>query len=548
MFLFTKITLSVILLIPLSGLISCGQQQTEPRQWRPQIITAGNSTVFLPDFSFAGYHCGEKALPEAAATHIVTDFGAIPNDGKDDSEALLHAISTLKQSESPVVLRFPAGTFHLNRILAIERSNFVLQGSGSGDNGTVISIATPMRDMPAAPGMEELQKYLKKFDKKVKPGEPFSPFSWTGGIIWPQVMGKQVNAYLPEYDQPLRHLTAVSQGRRGQHTMMANSTDNLKTGQFVDIHWFNKQGKNSELLQHLYGTEPLEIGSRHWENPEKPLVTQTAQISAIEGNRITIREPLLHDLKSNWQTTLSASEKIYEVGIEHLRIEFPEVDYGGHHLEHGYNAIYLTNVVNGWIRNVHFVNADNAILSDACAHVTIEQVTFSGRRAHYPIHLGNVNHMLVRRADINCPAEHSVSFNTRCKASVFTDISIGNTPTLDQHCGSNHQNLFDNFRIVQDQPGANLFQHGGAGYWRPTHGQFNTFWNIKLDFEFENAALDTIMIGNIEDGPSVRMVGITANYPISVNYGPNAYLEGMNQPNITIPSLYEFQLKKRLEK
>ena len=55
-----------------------------------------------------------------------------------------------------------------------------------------------------------------------------------------------------------------------------------------------------------------------------------------------------------------------------------------------------------------------------------------------------------------------------------------------QHTSSNHQNLFDNIKVKLNEENFNLFKHGGAGYWKPTHGMFNTFWNVELDFHFSN--------------------------------------------------------------
>ena len=40
------------------------------------------------------------------------------------------------------------------------------------------------------------------------------------------------------------------------------------------------------------------------------------------------------------------------------------------------------------------------------------------------------------------------------------------------------------------QSGARLFEHGGAAYWGPTHGAFNTFWNIRLTLP---AVLDEVL-------------------------------------------------------
>ena len=87
---------------------------------------------------------------------------------------------------------------------------------------------------------------------------------------------------------------------------------------------------------------------------------------------------------------------------------------------------------------------------------------------------------------------------------------------------------------------------GGAGYWAPTHGAFSTFWNIQSQFTYENPEGQPIQISGVTDGPSARLVGITANYPMEITYGPDAYKEGINSKNIAVPSLYEYQLKQRL--
>ena len=62
----------------------------------------------------------------------VVDFGAIPDDGKDDTEAILKAVAAAHEKTGPVVLHLPKGRFVLREIVWIERSEFVLQGAGSG--------------------------------------------------------------------------------------------------------------------------------------------------------------------------------------------------------------------------------------------------------------------------------------------------------------------------------------------------------------------------------------------------------------------------------
>jgi hypothetical protein len=297
----------------------------------------------------------------------------------------------------------------------------------------------------------------------------------------------------------------------------------------------------------MYGDGDFFIGSHHWNYPERALIEQILTIKKIQNDRIYIIEPLLHDVKNDWGTILAPADLLTEVGIEKLRIEFPQTNYGGHHLEEGYNAIYISSLANSWVRDVNVINSDNAILSDDCAFITIQNLEVSGRAGHYGLHLGKSNHMLAKNIVIDSPMVHSISANTKAKANVFYNIDILQNPTIDQHCGSNHQNLFDNIRVTIDSPDFHLFKHGGAGYWKPTHGKYNTFWNIAINFDFDKPEIDTVVVKGVNDGPSAYLVGLYSNdFQIRLEYGPNAYFESINQPPISVKSLYEYQFNQRL--
>lgn len=524
-------------------IISCLDKAEEPAGWMPKILT--DDTVYLPDFSYAGYQWGEEALPEHPVTHNVLDYGAVPDDGQDDTEAILQAVAAANSESSTTVVKFPPGKFILKKILFVNRSNFVLRGSGSATDGTVLHIPLAMKDLPLPDDLQELQEYLVKNDKRVKSGELFSPYSWTGAFIWVRKKGERIYPYLPEKDQAPRSLANIYDGKRGGHRFTAESAPSLKPGDVVKILWFNPQGETSTLLDHMYGSGDFAIGKRHWIYPQRPLIQQFVTVENINGNEVTIKEPLLHDLRREWQTILSPARLHEGIGIEHLRIEFPETPYAGHHLEHGYNAIYLTSANNSWVKNVTVVNADNALLSDNCAFVTVDEFSAFGRPGHYGIHLGKNNHMLAKNVLIDVPMAHSISFNTFSKASVYSNVEILQQPTLDQHCGTNHQNLFEDIRIKLPSANTELFKHGGAGYWRPTHGLYNVFWNIRLNSDFLQAS-DTLFLQEIKDGPGARIVGFYGDCNVQLNYGPDAYQEGINRKGMLIPSLYQYQLAKRL--
>ena len=523
-------------------------RQAKPAAWNPAILEKDSASKhYLPDFSFAGYRWGEERLPDSPATMFASDFGVKPDDGIDDTAGLQAAMNAAHATDSPVVLALPAGRLILQEILYIKRSHFVIRGGKDGKR-TTIAIAKPMSEMVFPEAMTELRDYLIENDKRVKSGQPFSPFSWTGGVIWARNAENRVYPYLRRADRSPVIVSAVDEGRRGRFEFMAANPENIKIGSTLKLLWYNRDGAEGSLIKHLYGAYAFKVGSRHWENPDRSLIEQFVTIRGVDGNRVTIKEPLLHDLNKDWATVLCEAPMLQEVGIENLDIEFPVVDYSGHHLEGGYNAIYLTSLAHSWVRNVNIMNADNAILSDGSAYVTLDGLRISGRSGHYGIHIGKTNHMLAKNIEIDAEMEHSLSFNSYARAGVFTNAVIRQRPTLDQHCGSNHQNLFDNIRIENLKREDDIFKHGGAGYWKPTHGLYNTFWHLQLQYgpAGKGGPMAIVEVGGIDDGPQARFVGMVANLPLKLRYGPDVYQEGTNRTGIAVPSLYEYQLQARL--
>jgi hypothetical protein len=181
-------------------------------------------------------------------------------------------------------------------------------------------------------------------------------------------------------------------------------------------------------------------------------------------------------------------------------------------------------------------------LSDDCERLTLSGIKISGRDGHYGIHLGDVEGLLVRDFSIEASFEHSLSFNTGSRGSVFSHGTVHN-PRFDQHRGRNHQNLFDAIIGIEDASTSHVFEHGGADYWGPAHGAFNTFWNISLDIR---GATGPLLLSGVADAGPARLVGIRANVPLQIDY-PRAYQEGTGQPGIAVPSLYDEQLRRRLQ-
>jgi hypothetical protein len=542
-----KFLLKLLLLM----LVIFGCKSPIKRTWIPEILSEQvQKDHYLPDFSYAGYHWGEEPLPNVNAKLNVSAYGAIPNDGKDDTAALLKAFAAANGIDGPVTIKFSKGKFILKDILYINRSNIVLQGEGSGPDGTIIYMPQPLNKLKIQNDLKELQEYLVVNNKRQREPERgideiFSLYAWSGGYIWTRCPGERPKVYMSKYNKKETELAIVKSGKRGGHTVEVENASSLKAGMIVRINWYNHDGKNSSLIKHLYDDQSVEVGRRHWESADIPIIKQEVTIEKIEGNLVTIKEPLLHDLRPEWFPRMSEWKHISEVGIEHIQFEFAFEEYYAHHLESGYNAIYMTNTTHSWVRDVAIKNGDSGFISDNCSNVTVKDVTVSGRKYHYAVQFGDCYNMLAQNVRVLANVIHSLSFNTGARSCVFTNSFVATAPSLDQHSGANHQNLFDNIKIIEDEPDRSFFYMGGAGYWAPTHGAFSTFWNIQVQFDYDDPGDQPIKIAGVTDGPSARLVGLTANYPMEITYGPNAYMEGVNKPGIAFPSLYEYQLQKR---
>lgn len=547
-------------LATLTFLIFCSHIVESKAQELPNILKATSKadSSYLPDFSFAGYHNGEAVIPMAGGKRILaTDYGVVANDGLDDSKALKSAIKAASTMDGKVTLRLPAGRLILSDILYVERSNFVIRGAGTGANGTELYFPRPLMYVEDPAELTELREYLLEFDKRQREKEnnidlPFSQYAWSGGFIWTKVPNTRVKSYLQKYDTPPKVLANIASGERGDFIIEASEMNDLKVGDIVELQLFNKEGKKGALIFGLYKNQVSKVGSHHWNFPDLPIVKQQVEILNIEGNRITMNAPLTIAIQPGYQAQLVEWKHLEEVGIENFKVTFPYAPRVAHHVEQGFNAIYLTRVYNSWVKNVVIENADSGIITEEIANVTMRDIVTQGEHyAHYTVMMQGTYNVLAEGIKVYNKAVHPLSFNTFATKSVYSNCEVYVDPILDQHSGANHQNLFDNIK-VHVSPGPDrsypLFAGGGAGYWKPSHGSFSTFWNIQAHFLEGLGVASPIALNGMKDGPFARVVGITANHPVKVSYEPRAYLESINQTLEGVPSLYKYQLKKRLKR
>lgn len=512
----------------------------------------------LPDYSYAGYGFGVAKLPEAGGVIInVTDHGVVADDGKDDSKSVLKALAAANAVPGKVTLRFPKGRVQISEILRITRSNIILDGAGDGAGGTELYFPRPLKIVDRSNELDELRKYLVKENKyQQEPDQNidhlFSEYSWTGGFIFIGPEGTRPVSYDGSKDQRLPVLANAMSGKQFDRYLTVDRTANLKVGDVVQLQWYSGDGENSQIIKSLYGDTKLPIGSHHWTFPNRPVVGQSTRIMAIAGKRLTLGDPLLHDVRTDQPAVIAKWEHLTNVGVQNMRLQFPPSPWFGHHLEQGYNGIYMTGTFDGWIRNMTIAESDSGILSDNAANITIANIVTTGEhRAHYSVHVGSVHNVLVKDLRVENPVVHPVSVNTRSTRSVYQRATVLREAILDQHSGSNHQNLFDNLTMsIAPKQGEGgwlyqLYVGGGAPYWKPGHGLYNSTWNLNLIVADDVPAEATVRITSGLEGPGQRIVGLHGNRNFTVDYDPQAYIADTNEAIDRAPSLLDYQLSKR---
>ena len=514
----------------------------------------------IPDFSYAGYQNGLGGVPQAMGTVIeVADYGAVADDGVDDSAGIQRAIDAANDVSGPVIVRFAAGTYRVTSVLRITRSDFVLQGQGAGDQGTRLHFPRPLKHVDKSSSLDELRSYLRQLNKRqIEPAsnidEYFSEYSWSGGFIWVQKPGTRPAPYLEAYDPTITVLTSIKSGLKGDNEIVVNDPGNLAVGEIIQIQWINRDGPEGSIIRSIYGDRSELAGSHHWTFENRPLVRQTVRITDVDGQNITLADVLLHNADASLPAQIAPWSGLEQVGIEDLHIDFPDSPTFGHHLEEGYNGIYYTSAFDSWARNLKVTNADSGLLSYNSANLTLENIVTDGNRmAHYAVHMGNVHNVLAKNLRVFNPVRHSLTFNTQSTKCVYHNAEVFVSPVLDQHAGANHQNLFDNITVhatVQQHNGTKaiaLYDGSGAGYWQPGHGGYNTTWNLNVLVTGGANPNERVTVQGLDEGPMALIVGLHGNREFELDYRPKPLLTVINTRINHIPSLYNYQLSQRIE-
>lgn len=474
------------------------------------------------DFSAAGVNYGEAGLPstEHLPAFHVADFGALPDDGRDDGAAIQQAIHAAEKAHGGIV-QFAHGRYLLNSLpdkilLRISASYIVLRGSEAGE--TELFMAAPMP--PANP--EQL---------------------WTGPAMI---------QFEPPVDPPAAgYATLLAPAAVGDISVRVSDPARFAPGDYVSFD-LESPAANARFLK---GKPVREI----WSRLREPGIgiRERQRIASIEGDALILDQPLLTPLDTDLPWQITPVTMLEHVGVEDLCFTTAFAERFAHHKnathDSGFRALQLKHTAHSWVRGNCFRNVSNAItLSGGVANSALLN-TIQGNSGHFAISSEFATRNLI---GLNIDASRFGQFH----GPGASHMAVGNVvwryralkgSGIDSHARFPRHTLFDLVQMPK------LGTWGGSYTNLPHHLSGLVLWNYRQTGPVvgEHYA-GTLDFWNLPVDPEVKQGFLTAIDPVVVGYvGPVTRgnhenigrLESLGA-HVSPASLYEAQLGRRLGK
>lgn len=470
---------------------------TEGERWLP----AGR----LPDFSYAGYRNGERAIPDYPPSINVAAYGARGDDDVDDTAAFQKALAA---AESGAVL-VPPGRYIISDILRITKSGVVLRGAGA--ESTILYFPKPLET-------------ISPNDGATTSGRPTSNYSWSGGMI--RLEGNLGSV-------PLTLITAPA--ARGDKVIVVGKAQSLSVGQWIEV--FMTDTPDNSLATQLYSNDPGDISMLKG-STKASLVTR---ITKIEGNRVELERTLRFDVRPEWRPVVRTFRPTVEdAGVEDLTFEFPVTPYAGHFTEVGFNPVAFEGVANCWARRVKFINPDSGPMVGGVFNTVSDAVfesqrppDIAGNQGHHGINLHGGGDHLFTRFDIRMKFVHDISVSGT--AGVVVSQGKGLDLCFDHHKRAPYEILFTDIDLGL---GTRPWKSGGGAGLGKDAGARVTFWNLRAAGPLPEPAKDFAPW-------SINLVGVDVGRPQLLD-PTGVWREIMPTEQLQPADLHEAQLAARL--
>lgn len=460
-----------------------------------------NAQSRLPDFSFAGYGCGERPIPKVQVAGNVKEFGAIGDGIADDTEAFRKALESIKSG----AILVPAGRYVLTGQIQIAKSGVVLRGEGMGKTVLVFPKSLEQIHSP----------------RSIDGGK--SRWSFSGAFV--EFNGTQRGRKLAELAQP---------ARRGDCQLELRQSPGIAPGAWVRLLMNN----DPALGRQLHGDLLDAADETRKEYPN--LCDFVARVKSVSGTRIVLDHPLRTDARPEWKAELQTWEPgLEESGIESLSFEFSGVAKKAHLQEEGFNAIQMNKAANCWVRDVEVIDADIGVIVARSRFCTVEG--FKARAAkrssaetgHHALWAtAQSQDCLFTGFNLETEYVHDLSVEGCAAGNVF-ERGKGVAIDFDHHCNAPYENLFTEIQVGNPR---RIWHCGGRADRGPQSAARTTFWNLQFN--------PTAKLPGIPAWPQLNLIGFPGEL------SPLTHKDQWIEPcpgGVTPPNLFQAQLQLRLQ-
>lgn len=467
----------------------------------------------LPDFSYAGYHCGAKAIPDVMIYKIfnVLDFGAKPNDDISDREAIQAAIAAANKNGSGIVF-FPKGRFVVNddstrtKGIVSKGSKIIFRGSGSGADGTELY----MKEM-----------LVPENPKNMWTGRPMFTFTANGA------------------DTKIGDIT--KDAKVGEFGLTLSKIGNLQVGDWVAL----------KLLDNAPALVDAELAPSKADPTWKYIIEKGVdvcmyyQVKAIMNGDITLQAPLAYAIDTKYKWSVYKFANAEEVGVENMAFVGNWKEKFVHHKswkhDSGFNLFNFLRCTNSWMKDCRFTDCNIAAMVNQSANITVINCVITGNAGHEAIGSSHSTNVLLANLKDEASQWHSFGVQHGSVNTVLWYCSYPSTTCFEAHASQPINSLFDN-----TTGGFMSGRQGGAIKNLPNHLRGLVLWNYtqtnepvqNFDFSPSNdiwfKMVNPIVVGFTSKGSSFKK-------------GQPGFFESIGQ-KVTPVSLYAAQLALRLKK
>ncbi len=460
--------------------------------------TSDEKENIVPDWSYVGYHNGEKLIPNIS---VVKTISPISGDNYEHIQNAIQEVEALPQNADGIrgALLLAAGTYKVSNTLVISKSGVVLRGEGQN----TILIAT-----------KKAQHTLIE----VKGKDDASKSSSSKTLI--------TDSYVP--------LGAKSFTVASGHSFKVG--DNILVERVPNQAWIDLIGTGT-----LSQTDPNDTD---W-TPNSYTLAYKRNIVAIDGNKLTIDAPIVDYIDNQYAKgyvyTYTWDDKIEEVGVESMRLESEYTNETDE--EHGWRGVSFINAENSWMQYVdayyfgyscvNVESSSNNITVQNCKMIDPKSKTTGGRKYSF-----------------DCDGQRNLFKNCYAKGGRHDYVSGSRVPGPNVFVGCESENQLSvtgpHHRWATGQLYDNVIgTENFAAEWRGTSGSGHGWSGSQI--MFWNCTGATFIIQSPPGDHVNWCIGCTGTISNESYWGTKdlGVIESTNQPVIP-SSLYDKQLAERL--